>query len=114
MQSFQFVSVIRVIASLSRWPLDWARSLLQRQAFVHRKALALVERPSSDTAASLADAVRDWHASGAAVAFDLARAQHAAGVHAGYIERSLLASGAFERRLVRLERLTLGPWARTV
>jgi hypothetical protein len=114
MQSVLFVSLIREIASLSRWPLDWAHSLLQRQAFVHRKALALVERPSSDTVASLADAVRDWHASGAAAAFDLARACYATGVQAGHIERSLLASGAFERRLKRLERLTLGPWARTV
>jgi hypothetical protein len=46
--------------------------------------------------------------------FDLARAQYAAAVQAGLIERSLLGSGALERKLGLLERLTLGPWARTV
>jgi hypothetical protein len=49
-----------------------------------------------------------------AAAFDLARAQYAAAVQTGLIERSLLASSAFERRLGLLERLLLGPWARTV
>lgn len=114
MQSFHIDSLIRLVDSLSCWPLDWARSLLPRQVFVGRKALALVERPSPDTATSLADAVHDCQASVAAAAFDFARAQYASAVQTGFVERSLLASSAFERSLAMLERLTLGPWARSV
>jgi len=100
----------------STWPLEWARSLLQHQGFARRRVLALTEQPqpSVTTAAGLIDAVSLWQASGVSAPFDLARAQYAAGVQAGLIERSLLASGAFERGLDALERLTLGPWARTV
>jgi hypothetical protein len=98
----------------STWPLEWARNLLQRQELAQRRVLALTKQPSTTAAAGLIDAVSLWQASGASAPFDLARAQYAAGVRAGLIERSLLASGAFERGLDALERLTLGPWARTV
>jgi hypothetical protein len=98
----------------SIWPLEWARNLLQHQKFAQRQVLALTEQPSTTTAAGLIDAVSLWQASGASAPFDLARAQYAAGVQAGLIERSLLASSAFERGLDALERVTLGPWARSV
>jgi hypothetical protein len=42
------------------------------------------------------------------------RAQYAAAVNAGVLERSLTASGRFERTLGRLEQLLLGPLARSV
>jgi hypothetical protein len=46
--------------------------------------------------------------------FDLARAQYAAGVRVGLIEQSLLGWAKFERQVNLLEKLTLGPWARSV
>lgn len=46
--------------------------------------------------------------------FDIARAQYAAGVQVGLIERSLLGWAKFERQINLLEKLTLGPWARSV
>lgn len=60
----------------------------------------------------LLGALRALLVSTASVGFDAARWHYAAGVHAGLIERSLLGSAALEQRLDRLERLTLGPWAR--
>lgn len=114
MKSFRFAPAAPLIGALSTWPCEWVRGLLRRQAIAQRKAIALAEQPSPEAAARLADAVRAWQASGIAAGFDLARAQYAAGVQAGLVERSLLASAAFERGLGLLERLTLGPWARTV
>ncbi|MEY4752364.1 MAG: hypothetical protein RJA44_39 [Pseudomonadota bacterium] len=46
--------------------------------------------------------------------FDTARAQYAQAVRAGLIERSMLAQRDFEQTLGLFERLTLGPWARSV
>ena len=46
--------------------------------------------------------------------FDAMRAQHAAAVNTGLLARSMIASGRFERRLAKLERLVLGPFARRV
>jgi len=114
MQFFHFAPVARLVCALAAWPLDWARGLLQRQAGAQRAAIALAEQPSAEAAARLSEAARVWQASGLAAGFDLARAQYAAGVQAGVIERSLLASAAFERRLDMLEQLTMGSWARTV
>lgn len=87
----------RWIGALTIWPLDLACSLLHRQALAWRTMMA-VGAP----------------AMGLSWPFDLARAQHAAGVESGLLERSLLASAAFERRLGRLEHLMLGPLARRV
>ncbi len=101
-------------AALTRWPFEWAQGLLQHGSFAERRALALARQPGVDTATAWADSLRTLQASGVAAGFDIARSQYAAGVQAGMFERSLLASGEFERRLARLERLTLGPWARTV
>jgi len=114
MQVFNLVSLARWIGAFPGWPVAWARGPFQRQALAQRTAWARAERSTLDTTASLADSTRAWQASGVTAAFDLARAQYAVGVQAGLIERSLLASGAFERRLGLLERLTLGPWARRV
>jgi hypothetical protein len=49
-----------------------------------------------------------------ALPFDMAREQYARSVSAGLIERSMLASANFGRTLYTLEKLTLGPWARSV
>jgi hypothetical protein len=45
--------------------------------------------------------------------FDLMRAQYAQAVRNGLVERSLLAAGRFERDVATLERMTLGPLARS-
>ncbi|HOM12743.1 MAG TPA: hypothetical protein PLB41_05435 [Rubrivivax sp.] len=47
-----------------------------------------------------------------ALPFDLARHQHAAGVRAGALPRSMLESQRFEQQLGLLESLSLGPLAR--
>jgi hypothetical protein len=47
-----------------------------------------------------------------AMPFDALRFQYACGVMAGLVQRSLLASGRWERAIDALERLTLGPLAR--
>ena len=49
-----------------------------------------------------------------ALPFDALRAQYAAAVRAGFVERSLLGSGRVERFLASLEQFALGPWARRV
>jgi hypothetical protein len=49
-----------------------------------------------------------------ALPFDTMRAQYAAAVDAGIVERSLIASSRFERTLGMLERFVLGPLARRV
>ncbi len=49
-----------------------------------------------------------------ALPFDALRAQYAAAVRAGFIDRSLLASARVERALASLEQWVLGPWARRV
>ena len=114
MQFFERRPRFEAFFSLACWPVDWARGVLARQSLVQRKLLVLVERPSRCSVEDFAVALWDWRASIAAVAFDQSRAQYAAGVQSGAIERSLLASAAFERKLSTLERLTLGPFGRTV
>jgi hypothetical protein len=99
----------RWIAALSVWPLGLARTVFQRPRIDSRHAITAVGADSApEDAAPLS-----WSAA-LAWPFDLVRAQHAAGVQSGLIERSLIASAAFERRLGLLERLTLGPLARKV
>jgi hypothetical protein len=46
--------------------------------------------------------------------FDIARAQYAAAVQWGLVERSMLASRNFAHALGAMEQLALGPWARHV
>lgn len=49
-----------------------------------------------------------------ALPFDALRAQYAGAVVAGWLPRSLIASGRFERALGVMEAATLGPLARRV
>jgi len=46
--------------------------------------------------------------------FDALRAQYGAAVQLGLVQRSMLASRKLERCLDRLERISLGPFARRV
>lgn len=46
--------------------------------------------------------------------FDLMRAQYAAAARAGLVQRSMLASSRFDHALTALERLSYGPFARSV
>lgn len=46
--------------------------------------------------------------------FDLMRAQYAAAARAGLVQRSMLASSRFDRTLTALERLSYGPFARSL
>ncbi len=114
MQTYRSTPLVGWFSALSMWPFHLARVLLQRQVFARRQAHALAGQGSRSTADAFAGSLRSWPVAGLANPFDLVRAQYAAGVQAGLIERSLLASGALERRLAWLERLTLGPWARGV
>jgi hypothetical protein len=114
MQSFHAVPAGEMFLSLAQWPLQWLSGVLARQSTALRKLSALVERPTPDAAAGFASALWDWRSTAAAAPFDLVRSEYAAGVQCGAIERSILASAAFERDLGALERLTLGPFARTV
>jgi hypothetical protein len=114
MRSSRVFSPSRPLGALSSWPIEWANLLLQRQTRVARHALTLARQLSPETAVRLADALCSLRTSGVTVGFDFARAQYDAGVQAGLIERSLLASGAFERKLRRLEHLALGPLASSV
>lgn len=47
------------------------------------------------------------------IPFDIAREHYVKAVRAGIIEHSLLKSAKFEQGLAAMERLTLGPWARS-
>ncbi len=46
--------------------------------------------------------------------FDMAREQYAQAVRLGLVQRSMLAWARFERQLDLMEKMTLGPWARSV
>jgi hypothetical protein len=46
--------------------------------------------------------------------FDMAREQYGMAVQMGLLQRSMLAWARFERHIDRLEKATLGPWARRV
>ena len=112
MRTPRLVSWLRWVGSMSTWPLEIARNLLQRQASAWKAVIAM---PSTEAAAhAWVGLVHAGPAAALSWPFDLARAQHAASVAAGLCERSLLASAAFERRIDMLERMTLGPLARRV
>ena len=99
---------------LGRLPseLAWGRALQQAQ--LQRSLFELFQRPGVQAAGRLTRALHDGAASVASLPFDLARAQHAAGVLAGAWPRSLLESTRFEQHLDAMERLALGPLARSV
>lgn len=102
------------IGALTIWPLDLARSLLHRQAFAWRATVAADASTPITGAAHLAEATYASAAISLSWPFDLARALHSAGVQSCLLERSLLASAAFERHLGWLEQVILGPLARKV
>jgi hypothetical protein len=114
MQSFHAVPLSEMFLSIAHWPLQWLSGVLARQSLALRKLSTLVARPTPDAASRLALAVWDWRSTAVAAPFDLARSEYAAGVQCGFIERSILASAAYERGLGTLERQTLGPFARSV
>lgn len=70
---------------------------------------ALSDGFPADGASLLADAGKAL----ARFPFDALREHHAGAVRAGIVERSLIASARFERKLGALERSVLGPWARS-
>lgn len=55
-----------------------------------------------------------WFSAGLSLPFDALRAQHAEAVHAGLMANSILESRDFEKSVVALEHVTLGPFARQV
>ena len=95
------------------FPIDLACLPWQRQQQLQSRWMALwrpagpadVERALGGWWTGLRDAL--------ALPFDVARHQHAAGVRAGALPRSLLESQRFEQQLSLVERLSLGPLARS-
>jgi hypothetical protein len=86
----------------------------QRQTQLQRRWFELWQRPSARSAQQALGGwwnnVRDL----LALPFDFARHQHAAGVRAGALPRSLLESQRFEQQLGLIESLSLGPLARSL
>jgi hypothetical protein len=95
-------------------PIHLACGPLRQQAHLQHCLLDLWQRPGAQAADQLMCALRDCAGGLLTLPFDFARAQHAVGVHAGALPRSLLESTQFEQQLVTMERLTLGPLARSV
>jgi len=85
-----------------------------QQLHLQHCLLDLFQRPGARAVDQMMRALRECFGSLLALPFDLVRAQHAAGVCTGALPRSLLESTQFERQLVTMERLTLGPLARSV
>jgi hypothetical protein len=102
-----FTELARLPSNLA-WGRAWQQAQLQHSLF------ELFRRPGVQAAERLTRALHDGAASLASLPFDLARAQHAAGVLAGAWPRSLLESTRFEQQLGAMERLALGPLARSV
>ena len=113
MQQRRLLSWAQWFGAFSSWPFHLVMGLLQRPALAWRRAASAVEGDPGAARVALGKAAQAWAAMSLTWPFDLARAQYAAGVQAGLVERSLLASAEFEQQLGRLERLTLGPWARS-
>ena len=114
MQSFHAVPLSELVSSIAQWPRQWLGGVLARQSTALRKLSTLIEHPTPDAASGFALALWDWRSTATAVPFDLVRCEYAAGVQCGIIQRSILASAAVERGLGAFERLTLGPFARSV
>jgi len=67
-----------------------------------------------DFGTPIATAVAQATSSVLTIPFDVVREHYSRSVKAGLIERSLLKSAQFGRTLNALEKLTLGPWARSL
>jgi hypothetical protein len=85
-----------------------------QQVQLQHSLVELIHRPGVPAVDQLMRSLRDCVGGLLALPFDLARAQHAASVQAGALPRSLLESTQFEQQLVTMERLALGPLARSV
>jgi hypothetical protein len=101
-------------ADLARLPSDLAWGRAWHLLRLQRSLFELLQHPGARAADRLARTLHDGAAGLASLPFDLARAQHAAGVLAGAWPRSLLESTRFEQQLGAMESLALGPLARTV
>ncbi len=104
----------RPLSELAGMPADLARQQAQHQARLQHRLIELYQRPSARALDRVMRALRDCAGGLLALPFDVARAQHAAGVCTGALPRSLLESTHFEQQLVTMERLALGPLARRV
>lgn len=103
------------LADFARLPADLAWGRAWQQARLQRSLFELLfQRPGAPAADLWVHALHDAAASLANLPFDLARVQHAASVLAGVRPRSMLESIRFERQLGAMERLALGPLARSV
>jgi hypothetical protein len=94
--------------------LDLVCMQWQSQALMQRRWAGLAQRPGVDSAQQALGMVWSCLRDLLALPFDLARLQHAAGVHAGVWPRSLLESQRFEQQLGLIETLALGPLSRRV
>jgi hypothetical protein len=77
-------------------------------------AIVLPHSPRSTLPAMLGMPGLPWLTAALHTPFDVMRAQHAQAVRAGLLANSILESREFERRVDALERLCLGPLARSV
>jgi hypothetical protein len=102
------------LAELAGTSANLACQRVQQQALLQRCLLDLLQHPGAEAADQASRALRDCVGGVMALPFDLARVQHAAGVCAGVLPRSLLESTRFEQQMVTMERLTLGPLARSL
>jgi hypothetical protein len=114
MWTFPFLGWEPRLAELARLPVDLACSRLWQQARWQRSVLGWLEHPGPHTLDGMLGALQDGFNGALGLPFDCARAQHAAGVLAGALPRSLLESTRFERQLGAMEWLALGPLARRV
>ncbi|WP_034412763.1 hypothetical protein [Derxia gummosa] len=110
--SSPFTPLVEYTASLANWPVSAARSNFEQQADLCEKTLALTAEPTIDHMQDAADAARACLSTALSAPFDAMRAQYAASVRAGVIARSMLGWREFERKLVQMEKLALGPLAR--
>ncbi|WP_085316974.1 hypothetical protein [Derxia lacustris] len=110
--SFPFTPFVAYATSLASWPFVLTQSSLEQQAELRDKTLALTCEPSLDHMQDVSDAARACLSNALSAPFDAMRAQYAASVRAGVIERSMLGWRDFERQIVQMEKLTLGPLAR--
>ncbi len=93
---------------------DWAAFQARRQLQLQGRCFDAVMNPGGSGWAGVQRSFCDGLSHALAWPFDLLRAQHASVVQAGVWPRSLLESQRFEVALGALERLSLGPLARSV
>ncbi len=112
MRTFPYAGTATPLTELLSMSIYLVCNQAQRQARLQFSLLDVLQRPGALAIDRVVHALRDCIASVLALPFDAARVQHAAGVQAGAVPRSLLESQHFEQQLGLMERLTLGPLAR--